>query len=52
MNMLDFLEESYNKLDEGKAVDAIYLGLYFAKVFDKIWAYLILVWQQNRIYVE
>ena len=33
-NILDFLEEIYDKLDEGKAVDVIYLD--FAKAFDKV----------------
>ena len=33
-NMLDFLEEIYDKLDEGKSVDVIYLD--FAKAFDKV----------------
>ena len=33
-NILDFLEEVYEKLDEGKAVDVIYLD--FAKAFDKV----------------
>ena len=33
-NLLDFLEEVYQKLDEGKAVDIIYLD--FAKAFDKV----------------
>jgi hypothetical protein len=33
-NILDFLEEVYEKLDEGKAVDVVYLD--FAKAFDKV----------------
>ena len=33
-NILDFLEEVYEKLDEGKAADVIYLD--FAKAFDKV----------------
>ena len=33
-NLLDFLEEVYDNLDEGKAVDIIYLD--FAKAFDKV----------------
>jgi hypothetical protein len=33
-NLLDFLEEVNDKLDKGKAVDAVYLD--FAKAFDKV----------------
>ena len=33
-NLLDFLEVVYEKLDEGKPVDIIYLD--FAKAFDKV----------------
>ena len=33
-NILDFLDDVYDKLDEGKAVDIIYLD--FAKAFDKV----------------
>jgi hypothetical protein len=33
-NILDFLEEVHEKLDEGKAIDIIYLD--FAKAFDKV----------------
>src|SRR6218665_2598319 len=33
-NLLEFLEEVYEKLDEGRAVDVIYLD--FAKAFDKV----------------
>jgi len=33
-NLLDFFEEMYKKMDEGKAVDIIYLD--FAKAFDKV----------------
>src|SRR6218665_2392283 len=33
-NLLEFLEEVYEKLDEGRAVDVVYLD--FAKAFDKV----------------
>src|SRR6218665_2617889 len=33
-NLLEFLEEVYEKLDEGRAVDVLYLD--FAKAFDKV----------------
>lgn len=33
-NLLEFFEEVYGKLDEGKAVDVVYLD--FAKAFDKV----------------
>jgi len=33
-NLLDFFEEMYKKMDEGKAVDIVYLD--FAKAFDKV----------------
>src|SRR6218665_1095520 len=33
-NLLDFFEEVYERIDEGKVVDVIYLD--FAKAFDKV----------------
>lgn len=34
MSQIDFLEEIYDKLDESKAINVIYLD--FAKAFDKV----------------
>lgn len=36
-NLLDFLEEVHDNLDEDKAVDIIYLD--YAKAFDKVLKY-------------
>ena len=46
-NLLEFFEEVYERMDEGKPVDVVYLD--FAKAFDKV---LIKDWPKNYKHVE